>query len=304
MEKRTLSELQKVARKKNIYGYSTLDKTELIKYIKTGKKPSNTFNRFFDKIYIINLYDKIIRWKKVSSAFRKKGIKIERFEAVDGRCKGKQCEQKRKQFEKEYNVKIPRSNLNLPARSLLLGTVLILREMVKNRWKHILLCEDDIVMARDVKQKFIQGIRELKRVQPNWDLLYLGCGNMCGVKDISSVKTQKTKYKSSIAKIYTDLDPFYVANKDDLRVQCDYCINLSKHISKVTRPGGTWAYAYSLKGARKFLRIVNNRIDDHVDQILSSAVLEKKLVAVAFDPPIIWHYMGADRPESDIPWKW
>lgn len=312
MENKTLTDLRKVAQKKKLPGYSTLDRTELIKYIKTGKKPqTNSFNLFFDKIYVINLHDKVDRWRKVSSAFRRRGIKVDRFVAIDGRCKGKQCEIKRKQFEKEYKVKIPKSDLNLPASSLLLGTILILREMVRKKWKHVLICEDDIVLGRDVKQRFAQGIRELKRVQPNWDLLYLGCGHNCGWGDISYERTGRIRYKSEVAKIYEafepDMESWYVARKDDLRLPCEdkeTCPTISKHLSRAFKPKGTWCYAYSLKGAKKFLKIVNDRIDDHVDQIIAEAVAEKDLIAVAFDPPIVWHYLGALRPESDIPWDW
>nr|QBK87396.1 MAG: glycosyltransferase family 25 LPS biosynthesis protein [Marseillevirus LCMAC201] len=312
---KTLTELRIIAKKKQLPGYSTLDKSELIRYIKTGHRPkSNSFNRFFNKIYVINLKGKQERWTRVHSAFRRRGIKVERFEAVDGRCKGKQCENKRRQFEKEYNIKIPKKGLNLPSSSLLIGTILILREMVKNKWDHVLICEDDIVLGRDVKAKFAQGVRELNKAKPNWDLLYLGCGNKCGVAGISESRNTHSRYLSEVSKHYPDQDPWYVARKDDLRGLCNdddddededyYCPVISKHLSIAPNPKGTWCYGYSLKGAKKFLKYVDNHIDDHVDQLLSKAVIDGKLVAVAFNPPIVWHYLGASRPDSDIAWEW
>ena len=310
MDKKTLSELRSVARKRHLVGFSTMERAELLRYIKSGVRPkTNPLNNFFDKIYIINLKGKEERWKKVSSAYKRRGIKVDRFEAVDGRCKGKQCEPKRIQFQKEYGIKIPKK-MNLPAASLLIGTVLILREMVKNKWTHVLICEDDIVLGRDIKAKFAQGVRELKKVQPNWDLLYLGCGHRCGNEDITEQWTQRTRYASEVAKHYPEFDPWYVAKKDDLRGPCDenweddLCPAISKHLSRPLHPGGTWCYGYSLKGARKFLKYVDNNINDHVDQLLSNAVANGKLIAVAFDPPIVWHYLGALRPDSDIQWEW
>jgi len=309
MDKKTLTELRTIAKRKNLVGYSTMERGELLKYIKTRIRPkTNPLNNFFDKIYVINLKDKRERWKKVSNAFKRRGIKVERFEAIDGRCKGKQCEIKRLQFQRDYKVKIPK-DMYLPAASLLIGTILILREMVQNKWSHILICEDDIVLGRDIKTKFAQGIRELKRVKPNWDLLYLGCGDKCGITNLSERRTQKSRYLSEISKYYPDENPWYVARKDDIREPCDddwsdnSCPLISKHLSLALIPKGTWSYGYSLKGARKFLKYVDNRIDDHVDQLLSQAVVDGKLIAVAFDPPIVWHYLGLLRPDTDIQWE-
>ena len=59
-------------------------------------------NNFCDKVYIINLFDKEERWKKVSRQFKKKNIDIQRFVAVDGRCKNQSkeaCLSKLKTFE-------------------------------------------------------------------------------------------------------------------------------------------------------------------------------------------------------------
>ena len=310
MDKKTLTELRSVTKKKKLVGYSTMERAELLKYIKTGVRPkTNSLNRFFDKIYVINLKGKQERWKKVSNAFRRRGIKVVRFEAVDGRCKGKQCETKRIQFQKDYGVKISKK-LDLPAASLLIGTILILREMVKNRWEHILLCEDDIILGRDIKTKFAQGVRELKKVKPNWDLLYLGCGHRCGITDLSEKRTRKSRYLSEVSQHYPKQPSWYVARKDDLRGPCDddwedeSCPLISKHLSIPKTPKGTWCYGYSLKGARKFLKYVDDYIDDHVDQLLGQAVVDGKLIAVAFDPPIVWHYLGALRPDTDITWEW
>ena len=69
----------------------------------------SVFNRFFDKIFVISLYDKFDRWKKVEKQFAEKNIKVDRFIAIDGRCKKegeKACEAKLKTFEIMYNVRI------------------------------------------------------------------------------------------------------------------------------------------------------------------------------------------------------
>ena len=67
------------------------------------------------------------------------------------------------------------------------------------------------------------------------------------------------------------------------------------HISFAKRPAGTWAYAYSLEGAKKMLK--------HIDHLLREPISEGKVKALTFDPPIIWHEGGIARIDSDIPWE-
>ena len=277
----------------------------------------NIFNKFFDKIFVINLFDKIQRWKKVSTQFKRRKIKIERFIAIDGRCKtqGKAgCLEKLKNFEMIYNVKIPTTGHGLkknktypleelvPASSLSIGTILILRAMIKYKWKYILICEDDIELGRNILKKFKQGVKEIGT--KGWDVLYLGCGAMCGVRGISDKKSSVTKYKSQLGEIYDE--EIYVQHKNDLRMLCDpfKCKKISNHISTIYKPGGTWCYAYSLSGAKKLLKMIKNDAGEHIDNLISKQLIGGKMKGFAFDPPIVMHEGGALRSDSDIPWDW
>ena len=172
------------------------------------RKSNNTFNKFFEKIFIINLFDKTKRWKKVEKQFKNRKINVERFIAIDGRCKSqgkKACLEKLKSFEMSYNVRIdPKAKSKhgqrmkvteiLPASSLTLGTLLLLRAQVKHGWKTMLLCEDDVELTRGVDKKLKQGIKELGNRK--WDLLYLGCGGLCGDNGLSWEKDRKHKHPS------------------------------------------------------------------------------------------------------------
>ena len=124
----------------------------LLKRYKSSRKSSRSpkaksiFNRFFDKIFVINLKDATKRWKKVSSEYKKKGIKVERYDGIDGRCKDtKECNKKQKSFEKTYGVKygsrIKNPRERLPASSLTLAHKLIYTEMLKQGWDRILISE-------------------------------------------------------------------------------------------------------------------------------------------------------------------
>jgi GR25 family glycosyltransferase involved in LPS biosynthesis len=303
----TVIELKDIARKKGLGGYSRLRRDELLKLVrnKSQNQPQNIMNKFFDKIFIINLYDKTQRWEKVSKQFKRRGIQINRFIAIDGRCReNTRCEDKRASLEIAFNVKLPkRWDISLseliPAASLTITTLLLLRKMVKEKWKHMLICEDDVVLSRDILGKFRNGIKELQKTRPNWDLLYLGCGYKCGKIGISSKKTFKNTYISQLSKYsYSD---FYVENPNDLRELCHGCRDISKHLSIPGQAGGTWAYAYSLKGAKKVIKYMDNNVNEHIDQLLMNI---KSLQIVSFDPPIIWHEGGSIRSDSDIPWKY
>jgi GR25 family glycosyltransferase involved in LPS biosynthesis len=276
---------------------------------KRAKKKSE-LNKFFDKIFVISLYDATERYEKVEKQFKNRKIDVERFIAIDGRCKNqgdKVCKDKLKTFEMIYDVKITnKKNYKLkelvPASSLTIGTILILREMVKQKWEHVLIFEDDVVVSHGMDSKFKQGVKELGDYK--WDLLYLGCGNKCGVNGIDFEESSKNKHFSELAKLMDD--EFYIAYKDDLRYPCEEgeCDRFSKHLTNAFNPGGTWAYAYSLKGAKKLLKLLDNDAGNHIDKLIGEQTMNGNLKALAFDPPIVWHEGGTLRLTSDIPWEW
>ena len=48
---------------------------------KSTRKSRNFLNRYFDKIFVINLYDKVKRWNKVQRQFKNR--KIDTYEILD-----------------------------------------------------------------------------------------------------------------------------------------------------------------------------------------------------------------------------
>ena len=271
---------------------------------------TNALNKFFDKIYVISLYDKFERWKKIEKQFGNRKIKVERFIAVDGRCKNEgkvACMDKLKSFEIAFDVKIrnkkhPVQEL-LPAASLTIGTILILRDMVRRKLKHILICEDDVVLSHGLENKFKAGMKEIGDYK--WDVLYLGCGGRCGHKGVSWEKTAENKFLSAVPKAEGSNEEYYVHIEEDLRMPCEKhdCVPFSEHISFAKRPAGTWAYAYSLEGAKKMLKYIDDDAAQHIDHLLREPISEGKVKALTFDPPIIWHEGGINRFDSDIPWE-
>ena len=269
--------------------------------------PKNILNTYFNKIFVISLYDNETRWKQVNKQFSCKGIKAERFIAVDGRCKKGEvdCLDKLNTFELSYNVKIkPKKGQQLskvlPAASLTIGTILLLRAMVKNKWKRMLICEDDIILEKKFVDKFTTGIKEIGNRR--WDVLYLGCGSECGVVGISDTKNRKHKHTSPWNDNGAIEDEFYVNQRNDLRTHCNDCIRMSEHITKAYAAGGTWCYAYSLAGAKKVLKLINDDANNHIDQLLIKMMKADKITALSFDPPVVMHEDLRKGRVTDIPW--
>ena len=277
---------------------------------KESKKKSrkSRFNTYFNRIFVLNLFDRPDRWKTVSKQFANRGIDVTQFTAVDGRCKDvsrETCVAKLKTFEMIYDVKIPLKGEQpkniLPRSSLTIGTLLILREMVKRKWKRVLICEDDIILGKDLEKKFKKGVSEIG--SKRWDLLYLGCGGHCGYKDVSWEKSRRVKYLTTWNE--EDGSEFYTAHPNDLREPCegkDECRHVSESISRAMNPGGNWCYAYSLSGAKKVLKIIGKNVARHMDALIRKETKSGKLVAYAFDPPIVWHESLRGGRDSDNPW--
>lgn len=289
------------------------------------KKSKSIFNTFFQKIFVINLFDNKSKWLKVKNQFQRRKIDVERFVAIDGRCKntGKQsCIDKLNSFQMAYNVTIDPKQKNekgkvmnlkeiVPASSLSIGTLVLLRNQVKNKWKHMLLCEDDIELTNNIESKFKQGIKELKN-KP-WDLLYLGCGSYCGNKGLSLTKDKKHKHNSVYSLPGIEyLDELYLSHPNDLRIYGEGEQKGFKEVSNnitqlLGEHGGTWCYAWSLRGAKKMLKIMektNNLVSHHIDQIIQDKVYNGQLKAYSFNPVIVHHELLQAERKTDIPWKW
>lgn len=274
---------------------------------KRSKRSKPFANKFFDKIFVISLYNNFDRWNKVSKQFKNRKIDVDRFITVDGRCKNetsKECQQKLNTFKIMFDVRmsnkreIPLREFT-PAVSLTLSNVILLRQMVKQKWDYILICEDDINLVKNFDNRLKQGIKEIGNYK--WDLLYLGCGGLCGDKGVSHEQTPRNKYLSTLAE--SEDQEYYVENKDDLRTPCDEeCPRLSENISKITQSGGSWCIAYSLAGAKKMLKYIDDDVGDHVDYFIAQMSKKGLLKKLAFNPPIAYHIDGYVRSDSSIPW--
>jgi GR25 family glycosyltransferase involved in LPS biosynthesis len=152
-------------------------------YILNNIEENFNINKYFDKIYCLNLNSKIENWKKVKYQFNKNNIHLDRFEAVDG------IEIEDELFyiiNKEVNPKGLRGELasrygiieNKFSYACLLSHIKILKDAKDKGYKKILILEDDVIIS----DNFLEDIKNIKNI--NWKLIYLGCSQF-DWKDIS-----------------------------------------------------------------------------------------------------------------------
>ncbi len=109
----------------------------------------------FDKIYCINLDRRNDRWIESESEFNKHQIKVERVRAVDG-----------------LSDEVGNSNsITKSEMGCLLSHSMIIKLIIKEGYKRVLILEDDICFDDNLCNLFSSYIGQ---VPLDWDMLYLG----------------------------------------------------------------------------------------------------------------------------------
>ncbi len=116
-------------------------------------------NDFFDKVYCINLDERVDRWEQAQKEFKKLGInEVERFSAVKHEKGAIGCRESHLNIIKE-------------AKELGLGNILIF--------------EDDVLVLEEHLNKIESALNELKTL--DWELFYFGATVDPNVGRLSSV---------------------------------------------------------------------------------------------------------------------
>ncbi len=122
-------------------------------------------NSYFDKIICINLDRRKDRWAESFKQFRKAGLTVERYSAVNGnpmqwkhvRSKNEPHDWVDSKFE--------------PVAGCMASHINIWKMAKDNGWKNVLIIEDDCDFIEQLQTVFNQRINE---VPNDWDLLYFG----------------------------------------------------------------------------------------------------------------------------------
>lgn len=118
---------------------------------------SNFANRYFDEIYCVNLDRRTDKWVVVNNRFKKLGLTVSRFSAVDGNTI-------------DDNILQTYEKINRYEVGCILSHYQIITEAKNRGLKKILILEDDVIFALD----FFIRLFDLLKTIDNWDLLYLG----------------------------------------------------------------------------------------------------------------------------------
>lgn len=184
-----------------------------------------TLNNFFDKIYCINLEHRTDRWKKSKELFDKYNIKVDRFNAING---------------KNISNDI-RKNILLDGEiGVLLTHLEIIKECKKNNYKSVFIFEDDVDFIEDFDQMFNVIC---KQIPENFDFLYLGGNNIQGSQRITT-NIHKIFHTYAIQSfgIKNTMFDYILENLPDYKKQIDvfYAELHSKTNSYITKPHLTW----------------------------------------------------------------
>ena len=141
-----------------------IEETWCMQFVK-NRRFGSEINRFFDKIYCINLDDRPDRWRYVHDHLVKFGLKnkIERFSAIDVR----------KDPELKKHEKLLQDNFSLLA---MCGCMLSHRKIIEYAkqagLKNVLVLEDDIKILESNVGSIRKSLNQL--VKLDWDIFYLG----------------------------------------------------------------------------------------------------------------------------------
>jgi GR25 family glycosyltransferase involved in LPS biosynthesis len=113
----------------------------------------NILNKYFDKIYYINLEKRKDRNQECVNELQKNNIIAKRFTAIDGKL-----------------IVNANWNYSLGALGCLQSHLEIIKEAKNNKYNSILILEDDVVFKDNLENNFKQYYAQLNK---EWDILYL-----------------------------------------------------------------------------------------------------------------------------------
>ncbi|KAG1708447.1 Procollagen galactosyltransferase 2 [Nymphon striatum] len=147
---------------------------EVLPYLESYLPLNNKDNMNFDQMYMINLERRSDRRKNMMAAFREIGFEVKVIEAVDGKkLNFSSLEQQITQlpgYLDPYNDR----EMKLGEIGCFLSHYKIWQEIVKNKYKRVIIFEDDVKFHEAFRKNFKIAIDEADGIDKNWELLYLG----------------------------------------------------------------------------------------------------------------------------------
>lgn len=144
----------------NLHNLSWISKEFLLKSV---TEKTQTIDRYFDKIYVLNLDYRKDRWKDMEFRLEYSDIhNYERFDAYNGTLLEPLANNTNRLLRSGSYLACTLSHLEMIARAK------------RNNYNKILILEDDIKIHKNANLKFSKLINEADLHHPNWDIIYFG----------------------------------------------------------------------------------------------------------------------------------
>lgn len=228
---------------------------------------SNSGIANIDCVYVINLKNRLSKWKKIQAEFLMHNIKVNRVNAING------------WFLKEEEKQTLFGSSPIRMRGGQIGCLLshlsVIRDAYLRQFNCIWICEDDIMICEDPHQlsSFIHCLNE---VCPDWDILY------------TDVDTKNSSGKR-VPSLSSDFRP------DEDHWPLEYYttrIPINHEIDQIRQRFGAYSMIISRSGIKKILNYFTSRflwtsydIDIHYIPNIIQFSLNRDLVSVDFTLP-------------------
>ena len=150
----------KIIKNKNVVFYENSNINLNNEYYKYSE-----INYIFDKIYILNLERRSIKRERIIKIMNKYNIKYEIVYGEDNKDLINQ---------NKYKIDVFNQNINIGEYCCSKSIIKILNDAKKNKFKKILIFEDDILLSKDFEKNIIKIFKNKDIKENRWKLLFLG----------------------------------------------------------------------------------------------------------------------------------
>jgi glycosyl transferase family 25 len=227
------------------------------------KRDFGPLNSFFDKIYILTLP----RLQDRIEAFTREldGLNYEIFYGIDKEQVTLDALKQQGIYSTAAYTDFYKRQPDMATGMLCcsLGHVKIYESIIANQYERVLILEDDAFPLPENLPLFSQMMKELPA---NWEVFYLGYEN-----------NEVFGWKQTVKRMYYLTFPFHTSLRLSRTIFANYYPKpLSTHVARAGFHDCTHAYAVTLEGARKLLKL-QTPVVYNADNLLSYAITTEQI---------------------------
>jgi len=226
---------------------------------------NNLLQHYFEKVFVLTVPRFKERHQKVKESLA--GISFEFFYGVDKNELDTETISRNYLYDKNTSLAIRQvfKELNTGEIACSLSHRNIYQAMIDNKWKRVLIFEDDVVPDLHTLPMLFNCLKELP---DNWDLFYLGY-----------LKNEKVTVRRKLKQFWYKIMGLMGFSRMPLKMINNLLPEkFSNSLLKAGFHDCTHAYAISLEGARKLLQ-AQTPVKYRADNLLSVLVLKNQLNA-------------------------